>query len=223
MTECNSEIRDLLPEYLHEQLSLLDAQAAELHLTSCAECANELALLRRALAVRPHALSVNIASIVAQLPKPGMAGQAASITDPKVRPLSSAPSAVRRSRDWLGRHHRLRLAAAITVVALGGMSVAIARHGTSVFLPAASLNDSASTVAAGRVAEHSASVASIATTDNGVSDDTTLGALPVGELKDFSDDEIETVIQRLDQWDGSTSADPLPGVPLLPPSPGGTQ
>jgi hypothetical protein len=44
-----------------------------------------------------------------------------------------------------------------------------------------------------------------------------------GDLGDYSEDELQRMLDRLDEWDGATSTEPLPGVPILPNSEGGTQ
>jgi anti-sigma factor RsiW len=213
MTDCsNAEIRDLLPDYLHEQLPAAAALLVEQHVTSCADCASELALLRSALQVRPRVVAVDVASIVASLPKPGIVVAKAkplAASDATVRALSSAPSVARRSAFRGGR--AWRAAAAITVVMLGGLSAAIARRGMVSVTSAGSTSDSAG----------SAVVYAALDSENGAATASSVGAggnvgLPVGELSDYSDEEIETVIEQLDQWDGAAAADPLPGVPLLP-------
>ena len=42
-------------------------------------------------------------------------------------------------------------------------------------------------------------------------------SLSVGDPSDYTDEELEAMMARLDKWDGSASADPLPTVPILPP------
>src|SRR5215218_6246826 len=105
MTDCsNAEIRDLLPDYVHDRLSVTDHVRVEQHLVSCAECTDELALLQTVFEIRP-AVSVNIAAIVAALPKPGALTNAASAgtSIEGVRDISSARSVTRKAggfRSW---------------------------------------------------------------------------------------------------------------------------
>jgi anti-sigma factor RsiW len=70
MTDCpNAEIRDLLPDLVHDSLAGDDRQRVEQHLAGCTDCSAELALLRRTRAAlvrrAPH---VDAARIVAALP-----------------------------------------------------------------------------------------------------------------------------------------------------------
>jgi len=122
MNDCrNAEIRDQLPDLLHDRLTDGDRAVVLAHVDGCAECRDELELLRgvhRALvAGTPR---VNTLRILSALPKPG-----AIVPQPM---LQSRPT---RSRwaDW-------RIAAAITVIAVGGGSFAVlSRSHTSTPVP----------------------------------------------------------------------------------------
>ena len=47
MRDCpNVEVRDLLPELLHERLGESDRERVLAHVESCVDCADELSLLR---------------------------------------------------------------------------------------------------------------------------------------------------------------------------------
>lgn len=107
MNDCpNVEIREQLPEYLRGTLS--DARRSEVaaHLATCEDCTEELALLqlvREAYATQTPA--VNVSAIVSALPR------------------RSAKPAV---RSWR-RSHAIQIAAAISFITLGGISLAVAR------------------------------------------------------------------------------------------------
>lgn len=110
MTDCpNVQMRELLPDLRHHALSASDRADVEAHLTECADCAAELAVLRSAhhvmSAVRVPA--IDIRSIVAALPRPVS--------------LHVSRSVPRRSRTLF------RIAAAVSFISLGGISVAVAR------------------------------------------------------------------------------------------------
>jgi anti-sigma factor RsiW len=113
MTDCsNVEIRDLLPELLHGALPPAVRARVEAHVATCTNCADELAVLRSArgvLSAGPVPV-VDAASIVAALPRPVSA-----------RAVPTARQAPRRSSTFF------RLAAAISFISLGGISVAVAR------------------------------------------------------------------------------------------------
>ena len=108
MSDClNVEIRELLPEYLHGTLSDARRSAVAAHLATCEDCTEEVALLRmvrdaHTAAVRP----VNVSAIVSALPR-----------------RATRPVAV---RSWR-RSHALQIAAAISFIALGGISLTVAR------------------------------------------------------------------------------------------------
>jgi anti-sigma factor RsiW len=104
MTDCpNAEMRDRLPDLLHERLDASIRAAVMAHVESCAECHAELALLREArVALSSGARPVDTAAIaravVARVPVP------------------SVSAARRRTRiDW-------RIAAAVAFIAVGGAS-----------------------------------------------------------------------------------------------------
>ena len=111
MSECQrAEFRDQLPDLLHNRLSAGDRAAVLAHVGACAECREELALLRvahRALVMATP--RIDTARIVSALPAP---------------PSNVVPIRAGRSRwsDW-------RIAAAITVLAVGGTSVALLNRG----------------------------------------------------------------------------------------------
>ena len=107
MSDCpNVEIRELLPEYLSGTLSARRRTEVDAHVGNCADCADELALLRLVReAYAEMTPAVNVGAIVAALPR-----QAA-------RPAR---------RSWR-RGPALQIAAAISFIALGGISLAVAR------------------------------------------------------------------------------------------------
>jgi len=112
MFDCaNVEMRELLPELAAGTLDA-DARArVEAHVAGCAECASELETLRlvRALFTGPPALDTR--RIVAALPKPPLHAP---------RPAARTPR-VARWMDW-------RVAAALTMITVGGLSVAVTQR-----------------------------------------------------------------------------------------------
>lgn len=107
MSDCpNVEIRELLPDYLSGTLS--DARRHEVreHVATCRDCADELELLQLVRdAYTEMAPVVNVRSIVAALPR-----------------TTSRPVV----RSW-PRRQAFQIAAAVSFIALGGMSLAVAR------------------------------------------------------------------------------------------------
>jgi hypothetical protein len=106
----NAEFRDQLPDLLHDRLNAGARAAVLAHVDGCAECRDELELLRRVRQVVVMSTPrIDTARIVRLLPKPG-----ATVVVP-LRPSRS------RWTDW-------RVAATITVIAIGGTSVALLTH-----------------------------------------------------------------------------------------------
>ena len=112
MSDCpNVEIREQLPEYLSGTLSAHRRAEVEAHLAGCDDCADELELLRLVReAYAETAPAVNVNAIVSALPR-----------------RASRPAV----RSWR-RSHAFQIAAAVSFIALGGMSLAVAR---SFFIP----------------------------------------------------------------------------------------
>lgn len=108
MSDCpNVEIRELLPDYLSGTLSARRREEVWEHVTACDDCAEDLALLQLVREAYAEATpAVNVGAIVSALPK-----------RKAVRPAV---------RSW--RHsHAFQIAAAVSFIALGGMSLAVAR------------------------------------------------------------------------------------------------
>jgi anti-sigma factor RsiW len=106
MIDCaNGELRDQLPEFIHNRLDPATRAEVAAHVAACAACAAELALLQELRASLQTTPDVDVARIVAALPAP-----------------SRAARPVRRLRltrlDW-------SIAAALALVAIGGGSAAI--------------------------------------------------------------------------------------------------
>ena len=107
MSDCpNVEIREQLPEYLSGTLSARRRAEVEAHLAGCEDCSDELELLTLVReAYTETALAVNVNAIVSALPK-----------------RASRPAV----RTWR-RSHAFQIAAAASFIAVGGLSLAVAR------------------------------------------------------------------------------------------------
>ena len=112
MFDCaNVEMRELLPELVAGTLDAATRSRVEQHVAACAECASELETLRLVRSSYRTAPSVDVNRIAASLPKPAA---------PARGRIGGAP--VRRWLDW-------RIAAALTMITVGGLSVAVLRRG----------------------------------------------------------------------------------------------
>lgn len=105
MSDCtNVEIRELLPEYLHQELDAAARARVEAHLVTCAECAAELTLLRSVREAYALAPAISTAAIVRALPPARL-----------VQPRAAA------RMTWL------RIAAVVSFISVGGISLAAVR------------------------------------------------------------------------------------------------
>ena len=113
MNDCsNAEIRDLLPDLLHDHLDASSRTMVLAHVAECVDCRDELELLRSLQkTLNARTPRVDIAYVVNALPKP-----------PARRPQTrSIPLSRRRWSDW-------RIAAGVTVLIAGGSSLALLRR-----------------------------------------------------------------------------------------------
>jgi anti-sigma factor RsiW len=181
MTECpNGEMRDRLPDFVHEQLNATTRAAVAAHVAGCDACAAELALLRELRETLRSAPAVDVARIVAALPAP-----------PRMQ------SGRLRRRGW--RRTDWRIAAAVAALVVGGGSAAIVtgrlrRPDTPGSLVARELvlpRDSIT--AAPRPQEVAAA---------GLSID--------ADLSEASALELETLLEDLEMFDGLPAGEPEP-------------
>ena len=101
MIDCpNGDVRDLLPDYLHDRLESSARMSVERHLAGCAACREELALLRDLRGTLQRAPRIDVAAVAAAIPA--------------YRPAAR--------KGWASGW---RVAAAITAIAVGGASVAL--------------------------------------------------------------------------------------------------
>src|SRR5215218_2214702 len=111
MNDCsNAEIRDQLPDLLHDRLDVSLRADVLAHVDDCVDCRSELELLRGVQGVllqRTPRIDVNY--VVQALPK-------------RVTPPLRAIPARRIWADW-------RIAAAVTLLAVGGGSMAVMNRG----------------------------------------------------------------------------------------------
>ena len=108
MSDCpNAEVRDLLPDLMHDRLDARTRARVVAHVDGCADCRSELELLRSLRGSLDRATPrVDVDRIVAALPTPA-----------SVRP-SQHRRAWRVLNDW-------RIAAAVTFIVAGGTSVVV--------------------------------------------------------------------------------------------------
>jgi len=131
MNDCpNAEMRDRLPDLIHERLEKSVRAVVVAHVADCIDCQEELELLRDLRgALVSRAPRVDVAYIVSALPKPPRV--------PSVTPLRAR----QKWTDW-------RVAAAATLLIVGGSSVVLVNRTQ----PGAGLDTMGTEVATARVA-----------------------------------------------------------------------
>ena len=194
MSDCiNVEMRELLPERLHEALDDAERTRVDAHLARCEECAAEYALLRSArdVMLASNIPRIDAAAIVAALPRPSR---------------SPALSATRPNKAvW-------RIAAALTAVSLGGLSFVAIREVGSGRAQIPQLVDS--TPISGGVTSSASSVATTAApaiTSMGVDSPVAMrsrGLSTGGGLADLADAQLEALLGDLDRIDAAPVAEP---------------
>ena len=175
MNDCvNAEMRDRLPEVLHDRLPANVRAELVAHVAACADCREELELLRalRAVLAAP-APRVDVASIVSALPK------APSQT--------SRPRSRRTWADW-------RIAAAITIFAVGGSSVALINRTPDV----------------GSVGIHSTSPIPDSASDTNQDSEPSGGLGMSGHLADLDDAQLQTLINEIENMKAVPITEPEP-------------
>ena len=108
MNDCtNAQMRDQLPDLLHERLDAIARAAVLAHVDGCVDCRDELQLLRDVrIAIERSTPRVDVSYVVGALPLPPSRAAA--------QPARHRP----RWTDW-------RIAAAVTMLVVGGSSVAL--------------------------------------------------------------------------------------------------
>lgn len=172
MIDCpNVETRESLPDYLNGTLPARRHAEVEAHLASCAECRAELETIRLVReAWHGVTVRIDVPSLVSALPRP-------------------RPVRVASRRSWV-RSHAYQIAAAVSFVALGGMSLAVAR---SFFMDAAVTADSSQ----------------VATGDSGA---VAGGLLPeisfAGGVSDLGDEDLESLLTAIESIEALPVAEP---------------
>lgn len=244
MTECdNAEMRDLLPDLVNDALSSDERERVREHVASCGACSDEEILLRSMRAARPVAPRVDVARIVRALPR-GVGMPVSASTTHAAEPLLtvSRSDAIDPPRKRMVFSGVLRMAATVAVAAIGGWTVLSYQRAEGP-LDVASRARSAETtkditqsaVPSGSDARGVQSVGGqLAMVDTpraggnapaGAATHTATRqtALSLGDLSDYSDDDLQRMLDRLEKWDGTTATDPVPTVPIVPVTERGTR
>lgn len=189
MTDCpNAEMRDRLPDLLHERLDVSVRAAVMAHVDQCSDCRAEMTLLREARVVlSPEVRAVDVLAI-------------ARVVVEKTRKPSAV--SVRRSpwMDW-------RIAASVALLVVGAGSVALLVRSPESQSPVAVVADTRS------VAPNVAPPETLAAPSRS-SEMTPVATAPSAELSaaasvsDLSETELRALLRDLDQIDAVPAAEP---------------
>lgn len=203
MNDCmETGVRDALPDLLHGRLSSLDRATVTAHVEGCADCRNELELLKQVRGSGPIVSRIDVARIVAALPAPRP-----SAGDLVVLPASDA---TRPARRWYG----LNALAAAALLVVGGLTFATTRPGDAVVpshrSSAAQTRETPSVRSQPAVAEAAAvSVATVPLAQRGAAERSRPASLSLsGGVQDLTDEQIETLLNDLDKAEAMPSAEP---------------
>jgi anti-sigma factor RsiW len=197
MTDCaNVEMRDLLPDFVHDRLGAADATRVQLHLSECAYCSAEVELIRAVMASVPAAPAIDVASIIANLPQPP------ARVDSVARPAISRGGRVFRfGVRQLPLAAGLALAASLTFVVVGRQKspteirpAASAQAPTVV--PAPSAPAEKTSVPASKVVATASRPAQVASL--------TLG----GSTEELSDESLEILVDEIERMDAVPGTEP---------------
>jgi hypothetical protein len=256
MRDCpDDELRDLLPDFAADRLVEADRARVVAHVAACDACAAEVELLREARqALRQDVPDVDVGRILAALPEPPSAVvrpwivpsvQDSVVHDPAARgllahePLFVPPRAGKR-RSSSGRRRQMwtgwRIAATVSTIAVGGLSLALVRGLVSsresaaydqvngrLVLPGTNAVAGAPLGATGEPGPHAAvarggtipspAVGGAAGTPGQASSG---GGLAVAaSISELSDGEVESLLQDLDGLDATPADEPEAEAPGL--------
>lgn len=193
MTDCqDTAIQDQLPDFVAGALDVGLADIVRRHVAHCAACAADVDLLRQLRALRVEAPSVDPARIAA----------AVRAAHPRIGPgVAPAIPTMARRRSPVWRSGGLRMAATVLLCAGAAAVWQQLASPTGRPLAVAELGGRRTddTLRPGRSS----------------ADEVVLQSVSYGDLGDYTAEEMQAVLARLDAWDGAPSAEPLGTLPVV--------
>lgn len=195
MTDChNSEMQDRLPEFAAGALDPAAHAAVEAHVAGCPPCAADLVLLRQLRQWHVAVPAVDPGRISAAV-------RSDRVSTAPFRPAGMNGTRPAAPRRWHGAP--LRAAAMVVLVLGGGAVLQRVASGGAVTL-------------AGVDSVPSVRQAPIATAGGGGEEfPVPRVAVSYGDLGDYSTEEMDAVLARLERWDGAPSAEPMGSLPVV--------
>lgn len=220
MLECpRTDIRDLLPDLVHDQLEPVARARVEQHVAGCAACAAELKLLRslRASAFPTPEVDVSrvAAAVLAATVAPRQGGVVPISAPRKQRPAATGARRAVRRPAW----YEWRAAAGIAAVAVGIAGYALSRGAMPALAPA---RESTTASAASAPSVPPAAVSGAPSPEATVAGDMPAGATAVAPstlilgdgVTDLSESDMQALLQTVDDLEAMPDLDPRP-LPLL--------
>lgn len=209
----DGEMRDLLPDLVHETLSAGEYERVAAHVATCADCAAEVELIRSARLAFP-APAVDVSQVVAALPG---------------SPVGAGASWGGDLGAWWGGGlggRVLRVAAAIALVAIGGLSV-VALWGLFDRGAGGAKTPVAAVAPRGAPGPDATPAArQVPVTPGGVAVASLSRSYELsfgGGLSDLTDDQLKTLLRQLDALEAALSTEPeVHATPIVPLREGGS-
>ena len=182
MIKCtNSEIQDLLPDLEHGKLTVAVRQSVEDHLAGCESCREDLRIIRTVKSAAVFEPTINVDSVVRQIP-------------PYRMPVKEAP-ARGRVVQWL-------VAATIGVLLIGGGTLLRSRQQNDVRVAGTEPRDGHPLIIAESVPAAPSVPAVIAKHTPALS--------PSADTRELSDGNIQQLMDELDNFDALPNSEPEP-------------
>jgi len=219
MNDCsNAEIRDQLPDLLHERLDASVRAVIAAHVAECVDCRDELELLRsihKTLIARTP--RVDVAYVIGALPKAPVAAPVAPASQIRALPH-------RRWSDW-------RIAAAVTVLVAGGSSLAVLRRTPTTVETRPPITDTAVSQAApvaptagqSTPATPAATPKAVSTVATTVDTDASGDDGPDGRFAGLSDAQMQVLLGEIDRLQAVPVTEPDPVAIRVDLKPGGVE
>jgi hypothetical protein len=190
MTDCpNAEMRDRLPDLLHEQLEMSVRAALMAHVDQCEDCRAEVALLREArIVLSPDMLAVDVVAI-------------SRVVIETTRTPVNARAHRSPWMDW-------RIAASLALLLVGAGSVRMLLGSREAPPPVAVVADTSSVAPNAARAETGAVEPIRPAEPSPVATEASAELSAAAPVSDLSESELRALLQELDAIDAVPSAEP---------------
>jgi len=219
MTDClSAEMRDAMPDVIHGGLHPARLAEVKAHIASCEQCSAELELLRSVVSSSPISPAIDVRRIVAALP---VAAKRGFLLHRGNGEMASTPAASVSGTQSIWSRPALRIAAAIAVVAAGGLSllvgrevldpeVQVGRNTVRVEATGAPVTASTSVVPVAPSVAQSNAPSSLSELATGAG-----SGLLISEVQQLSDEHLVALLSEMGNIDAVPAAEPEAIAPAL--------